>query len=152
MAIVTTGFNTTAQANAILAKLRTELLPLGVARVTRGKLATIPNRPCAVLIGPAVDMGVLALHVEEARWEWLLVIARDVEDNDRRADELDTWADTTMGALIDLAWTTATFSIQGGEGPNRREDDHLVRLLDHLGEEIDAVMITFATRREIHPP
>lgn len=152
MALITTGFNTTAQANAILEKLREELLPLGVARVTRGRLATLPNRPCAVLIGPAVDMGVLALHVEEARWEWMLIIARDVKDNDRRSDQIDTWADTAMAALMDLAWTTETFSIQGGEGPNRREDDRLVRLLEMLGEEIDAVMITFATRREIHPP
>lgn len=152
MPILTTGFNTTDQANAILDALRTELVALGVTSVTRGRLWQLPARPCAVLIGPSVNMFSLGLGVEEARFDWLILIAREVGENERRSDLMDSWADACMGALLDLTRTTDTFSIRGGEGPDRIEDDDLVRLLERMPERIDATMIRFSTRREIYPP
>lgn len=150
--MLTTGINTTDQAHAILAALSTELATHGVATVTRGGLWQLPPRPCAVLIGPSINMFSLGLGVEEARWDWLVIIAREVGNNDRRGDLMDTWADAVMGALLDLSRTTDTFSTRGGEGPDREEDDHLVHLLERIPEHTDATMIRFSTRREIYPP
>jgi hypothetical protein len=150
--MLTTGYNSAAQATEILDALRTELATHGVTSVTRGRLWQLPARPCAVLIGPSVNMFSLGIQVEEARFDWLILIARDVSDHDRRADVMDTWADACMGTLLDLTRTTATFSIQGGEGPDRIEDDSLVQLLERIPERIDATMIRFSTRREIYPP
>jgi len=149
---LTTGLNTTEQATAILDALRAQLPALGAARITRGHLWQIPDRPCAVLLGPTIDMGTLSIGREEAQYHWALLIARDVADSDRRADLLDTWADLAMATLMDLSRTTDTFSIQGGEGPDRVEDDSLVQLLERVPERIDAVLIRWSTRREICPP
>lgn len=152
MAILTTGFNTTEQANAILDKLRTELAALSVDTVTRGRLWRLPDRPCVVLIGPAINIEPLGIGVEEGVWNWIIIIARDVADSDRRADVLDTWADTVMGALLDLTRSTDAFVVEGGDGPRRVEDNRLVDLVQMHGERIDPIMIEMTTRREINPP
>jgi len=152
MALITTGFNTTEQANAILAKLRAELVGLGVDVVTRGRLWRLPDRPCVVLIGPSIDIESLGIGVEEGVWQWLILIARDIEDNDRRADLLDTWGDTAMAALLDLTRETAAFVVQGGDGPRRMEDTRLLQLIERLGEQIDPIMIEMTTRGELNPP
>jgi len=152
MALITTGFNTAAQATAILAKFRTELAGLGVDIVTRGRLWRLPDRPCVVLVGPSIDIEALGIGVEEGVWHWLILIARDIGDNERRADLLDTWGDTAMAALLDLTRETAAFVVEGGDGPRRVEDARLLQLIDRLGEEIDPIMIEMTTRGEINPP
>jgi len=152
MAILTTGFNTAAQAAAILTKLRTELAGMGVDVVTRGRLWRLPDRPCVVLIGPSIEIESLGIGVEEGVWHWLILIARDIGHNDRRADLLDTWGDTAMAALLDLTRETAAFVVQGGDGPGRVEDQRLLGLIQQHGEQIDPILLEMTTRREINPP
>jgi hypothetical protein len=150
----TTGYNSTAQADEILTALATDLTPLGVAVVTRGRLWTLPVRPCAVLIGPAIETGPLSFRQAEAHWTWQVLIARDVGENEERSEQIDTWADTALATVMDwlVQTSAAAFDLGAGDGPARVEDDGLVRLLQHFGERVDATLIQFGTRNVITHP
>jgi len=146
---LTTGFNSTTQANEILEALR-DALAAGTT-VTRGPLWALPERTCLVLTGPGVETTPLGLNVEEARYEWMIVSVRAVADNDRRADELDTLADTIMAALMDLMRTSTSFSYQSGDGPRRLRDMEMAELAERQ-PRLDPLGIVFYTRTEVNPP
>lgn len=151
---ITTGYNSTEQANEILTALKDELTTQGVLVVTRGRLWKLPVRPCAVLLGPSVDTGPLSFRQAEATWTWMVLLARDVGEFEERSEELDTWADATMGCLMDwlVQTSVAQFELGGGDGPARSEDHQLVGLLERFGERVDATLIQFRTRNMITHP
>jgi len=111
----------------------------------------LPERTCLVLTGPGVETTPLGLNVEEARYEWMIVSVRAVADNDRRADELDTLADTIMAALMDLMRTSTSFSYQSGDGPRRLRDMEMAELAERQ-PRLDPLGIVFYTRTEVNPP
>ncbi len=145
---LTTGFNSTTQANEILDALRAEL---PTYTITRGPLWAPPERTCLILTGPGTETSPLGFNVEEARYEWTLYSLRNVADNDRRADELDTLADTIMATLMDLMRTSTSFTYQSGDGPRRLRDAELAELAERQ-PRLDPLAIVFCTRTEINPP
>ncbi len=153
MPILTTGINSAAQAAEILAQLAAELVPLGVTHVTRGRLRHQPPLPFAALLGP--DLKIEPLGIAGAKmgsWKWTVLIVRQFDDLDARASLMDTWADACMGALMDLLPTATTFAYDGGDEPERIEDERLGQLIAGLHEDVDATAIVFGTKNEITAP
>jgi len=148
----TTGYNSKAQAAEILSELSDSLDAMGVAHITRARIWQLPSRPCVVLVGPSIEVMPLSLGQDEAVYNWLILVARDIDDNDRRADTLDDWADVVMAVISDLSRTATTFQMQAGDGPRRLEDHALAGLLERTPEKMDATAIAFNTRVFIQPP
>lgn len=149
---LTTGYNTTEQATEILNQLRTDMAAVGISTITRARIWRVPDRPFVALLDPHILTEPLGLGQEEARWTWTLLIARDIEGGDRRSDELDTLADLAMRSLTDILYTSDKFTVQGGDGPERLAGQHLVEIIERMGENIDAAAIQFTTRHIITPP
>ncbi len=150
--MLTTGLNSTAQANEIMDALRTELQTIDAAvHVTRSPLWALPDRPATVLIGPGVDTkadGLGGAHL--GTWEWLILSVRQAGNYERRADFMDTWADHTLGALLDLTRSTGVFDY-AGVGPKRLRDLDLFDLIQQQ-PTLDPVGVLFVTQREITVP
>jgi hypothetical protein len=150
----TTGYNSTAQADSILTQLGTDLAGTGVSVITRGRLMQIPRRPCVVLVGPSIETGAFSFHQNEARYTWLLVIARDIADNDERTEEIDTWGDLIMASITDWQIQNGLCHHDLSDMPTRIEDQQLVEHMHRMGAgaTVDATAIQFATRTYITPP
>lgn len=145
-------FNSTEQADAILAQLRADLIPLGITTVSRGRLTRLPLPPAAILVGPAIRMRAFALKMDEAQFDWMLVIMRSISEDEERAEELDTWADAAGQSLLTVTCAHPSMSRGAGDGPDRLNDDALIELLQSLGRQVDCTILRFTTLREIELP
>jgi len=145
-------FNSTEQADAIITQLRADLVPLGVTTVSRGRLFRLPPPPAALLLGPAIRMGPLALKMDEASFDWMLIIYRAIGEDEERAEELDTWADAAGQSLLEVTCSHPSMSRGAGGGPDRFNDDALIELLESLGRQVDATILRFTTLRQILLP
>jgi flagellar biosynthesis component FlhA len=145
-------YNTTQQAQAILAQLRTDLTPLGITTITRGRLMRLPPPPAAVLVLLGSRLQQLALKMDEAQYNWLLIIMRAFAEDEERAEQLDTWADAAMQSILTVTCANPNMSRGAGQGPDRIDDESLAERLQDLGRNIDVTAIRFHTLRTIELP